>query len=210
MKRGIISLLANAAGLIFGPIVDFLLDGLMWLIAKPVRLVIAGLLLVLAVQHVLYLRASDRAEDRRVQAAAWHGKFVAQKAEMQKFIGLVAAARVEAARLDRANIQRVEREWSNVLQEVSHDYSQDLAALRAAIADRLRKGTGQGPTGSAGRGADAQLPGLPTLSTGPVRPGDAAIVDGTDIDASTVNTLRLEHLIKAWNRAASIDVNGQR
>jgi hypothetical protein len=42
-----------------------------------------------------------------------------------------------------------------------------------------------------------------------VRPGNAAIVDGADLDAVTDNTLRLENLIDAWVRAARINVNRQ-
>lgn len=176
-----------------------------WMVARPVRILIVALVVVAALLWIGRDRARDLAADRAVQAAAWHGKFTAQKAEMAKLVALVRAARVEAARMDQANIARVRAEWTVHLSEVTHDYQTDLAAARAAVAQRLHAGTGA--ASHPGGGAGAAMSALPTLSTGPVRPGDAAIVGGADIDACTVNTLRLEHLTDAWERAASIDVS---
>lgn len=191
-----------------GPGLALLARAFRWLVERPVRLFILLLVLNLLWLSVSLQQARELAQHRQAQAAAWHGKFLGQKAEMQKFVGLVAAARIEAARRDRANAARVAGEWQGHLAEVTYDYRTDLAAARAALAARLR-GAGAGADGGAGGGAGAAVPGLPTLSSGAVRPGGAAIVDAADLDACTVNSLRLTHLIDAWKRAASIDIDGQ-
>jgi len=178
-----------------------------WLAERPVRILIAALLLACAWLTLARGMALDLAEDRRVQAAAWHGRFRDQKAEMRKLIGLMRAARIEAARLDRANVERVRAAWAAHLEKVSHDYEAELGAERAAVADRLRGETGSRADCAIRDGGDTQLPAVPVLSDRPLRPGEAAIVDAADIDACTVNTLRLEHLVDAWNGAASIAVN---
>lgn len=178
------------------------LDVLRWLLEKPVRMVIVGLILLSILSATSAHHWRGVAADRRVQAVAWHGKFSAQKAEMAKLVAVIRAARVEAARLDQVNIRRVQQAWAIQLSEVTHDYQTDLAAARAVVAQRLRPRTGA--ASHPGGGADAGLPGLPALSTGPVRPGEAAIVDAADIDAVTDNTLRLSHLIDAWTRAEAL------
>ncbi|MFC3442566.1 hypothetical protein ACFOKF_15430 [Sphingobium rhizovicinum] len=187
--------------------IELIAQTIRWLAERPIRLLIAALILLSLWLWVMLGMARDLAEDRRVQAAAWHGKFVEQKAEMSKLVALVRAARIEAARLDQDNIRRVQDEWTATLSEVTHDYQTDLAAARALVAERLRQGSGAGAAGGAGCGGGAGMSGLPALSTGALRPGDAAVVDGADIDAVTENTVRLEHLIDAWKRAASIAVN---
>lgn len=152
--------------------------------------------------------ARELAELRKVQAAEWHGKFVAQKAEMLKFVALVRTARTEAARLDWENIQRVEEHWRAITLEASNDYQADLAAARAVVDQRMRDSTGARATNGASGGSATAMSGFPALSTGPVRAGNAAIVDRADIDACTVNSLRLARLIMAWERLAAVDVNG--
>jgi len=166
-----------------------------------------ALLLVAAWLWVGRSSARDLAAQRAAQATAWQAKFRSQKMEMEKFVGVVRQARVDAARLDRENADRVQREWAANLGKVKNGYEADLAAARAAVALRLHGGNGAPTIGNSGGGGDAQLSALPVLSTGVVRAGDAAIVDGGDIDASTVNTVRLERLILAWTLAAAIDVN---
>jgi hypothetical protein len=191
-------------------LIELLAQSVRWMAERPVRLVIVGLLLLSAWLWIAGNAARDLADDRRVQAVAWHGKFSEQKAEMLKLVGLVRDARIEAARLDRENVQRVQVEWAATLSEVKHGYQADLAAARAALAQRLRPaGAGTGAASAAGGGSSAAVSSIPTLSSGPVRPGDAAIVDGADLDAVTDNTLRLENLIDAWVRAARINVNRQ-
>lgn len=184
---------------------DLLGAAVRWLIERPVRLLILALILLSAWLWIGREQARALAEDRRVQAAEWRGKFAAQKAEMGRFVDMVRAARIEAARIDQDNIRRVQAQWTANLAEVKHDYQADLAAARAAVAGRMRQsGAGAGAGGDPGDGAGAVLPALPVLSSGAMRPGEAAIVDGADIDAVTENTVRLEHLIDAWNRAARI------
>ncbi len=179
-----------------------------WAIAHPWQM----LCVVLAVLDVWLWIGRDHARAdagrQKAQAAHWYSLFKAQKREMHTLTVRIRDARVDAARRDRENVARVKREWSHQLQEVSDDYRQNLAAARRTVALRLRGVAGPGATGVAGGGGQAGMPALPTLSTGAVRPGDAAIVDGADIDACTVNTLRLDQIIRAWNRASAIDVNG--
>lgn len=201
--------LIDVAGMILGALLERLVDALRWLLAKPSRMLIAGLVLIGLIQHVALHRAKDLAADRKEQAATWHGKFRDQKAEMLKLVDLVRAARIEAARRDQANIVRVQREWDANLSEVKHGYTADLADARAALAEWMRHGGGARAAGAAGRVGDACLSPVPALSTGALRPGDTATLDAAEAEAVTVNTVRLEHLIDAWGRAASIDPNAQ-
>lgn len=193
---------------ILGFAVELLAETVRWLAERPIRFLIVALLLCCAWLYVARGLALDLADDRRDLANSWRATFFAQRAEMRKFGDLVVAGRIEAARLDRVNADRVRRVWAATLEEKTHDYQAELGAVRAAVADRLRQaGEGAGAERAGGGGADAQLSGLPVLSSGTVRAGHAAIVDADDIDACTVNTLRLEHLVDAWQRAAAIDVN---
>lgn len=180
-----------------------------WVADRPLRMLIVALVLLFLWLSFAVDQARDLAEDRRVQAAAWQAKFVEQRAEMRKFEGLVRDARIEAARLDRENDARVRAEWTAQLSEVKHGYQVDLASARARLSQRMRGDASTGGTRLAGDVGGADLSSLPILSSGPLRPGDAAIVDGADADACTVNTVRLEHLVDAWTRAASINVNGR-
>ena len=190
---------------------DLLVEIARWLLADVRRLLIISLAILCLWLHGQAKHNGKLAESRRLQAAGWHAKFRNQKSEMLKFIGLVRAARKEAARRDRENIARIEREWSLQLHEVNNGYQADLAAARAELARRLRDARqGTGAISAAGGERATAMPAIPTLSTGPVRAGEAAIVDGADLDVCTANTVTLEHLRDAWKRAASIDVNGQR
>lgn len=180
-----------------------------WLFERPVRLLILALVLLALWLWIGRGQARDLAADRRQQADAWHGLFVEQKTEMLKFVALVRWARIEAAARDRANVERVRTQWTAQVSEVKNAYEADLAAARAAVDGRMRQASGTGADGDPGSGGGARMPAFPVLSTGALRPGEAAIVDRADIDAVTDNTLRLEHLIDAWRRAAAIDVNGQ-
>ncbi|SCW61633.1 hypothetical protein SAMN02927924_01681 [Sphingobium faniae] len=191
-------------------LIGLLGDGIRWLLARPWRMAILILALLCLWLHGQARSARDLADARGVQASSWHAKFVEQKAEMLKFVGMVRDARAEAARKDRENVARVEREWGQVLQEVKNDYQADLANARADLAERLRVSRpGAGAACGSGGGGATDLSVLPFLSSGPLRAGHAAIVDAADIDACTVNTLRVEHLTDAWGRAAAINVNGQ-
>lgn len=189
-------------------LIEILAALLRWLTDRPVRAFILALILLSLWLWLALTSARSMAEDRRVQAAQWQGKFATQKAEMLKFGTMVRDARIEAARLDRANIERVRAEWAAQIGKVRHDYSQDLAAARSAVADRMRgRPTGAGSACPTGDSGCAAVPPIPTLSSRPVRAGHAAIVDEGDIDAATVNALRLEYLIAAWKAAAAISVN---
>jgi len=189
-------------------LIEMLAQSVRWLAERPVRLVIVALLLLSAWLWIAGNAARDLAEHRRIQATTWHGKFAEQKVEMLKLVALVRDARIEAARLDRENVQRVNGQWAAQLSEVKHGYQADLAAARADIALRLRPTSpGPGAASAASSGSGAGVPAIPALSNGPMRPGEAAIVDGADIDTVTDNTLRLEYLIDAWERLARINVN---
>lgn len=193
---------------VMGLAVELLAETVRWLAERPIRIVIVALLAVSVWLYGARGIARDLAEDRQAQAIAWHGKFRDQKAEMLKLVDIITAARIEAQRLDRVNAARVRAEWNAHLEKVSHDYEAELGAVRAAVADRLRDTNGRPRADCAiGGRPDAHLSAVPVLSDWPLRAGEAAIVDASDIDACTVNTLRLEHLVDAWGRAASITVN---
>lgn len=199
-------LLRVLLGGFFGEVLPALLR---WMWRHPWQM----LCIVLALLDIWLWIGRDNARadavKQKAKAAHWLGQFRAQKREMHKLTVRIRDARIDAARLDQENIARVKREWSAHLQEVTYDYRQDLAAARAAVAVRLRNGARPGAVRTDRGGGEAAVPDLPALSTGAMRPGDTAIVDGADIDASTVNTVRLIHLIAAWDKAAAIDVNNQ-
>lgn len=178
---------------------------------RIVRNPLAVLIVVLAISCIWLWHGRDAARDlaelRKVQAAGWQARFRDQKAEMLKFTAMVRQARIDAARLDQANVARVQRQWGATLQEVTNDYQADLAAARARLAGRLQSGAGTPGGGDPSRGGASQLSAVSAVSGGAVRPGGAAIVDGADLDACTVSVVRLEHLVAAWERAAAIDVN---
>jgi len=52
------------------------------------------------------------------------------------------------------------------------------------------------------------MPGLPTLSGSALRPAESAIVSRSDLFICSANLAQLEGLIAAWDKVASIDVNG--
>jgi len=187
--------------------IELLAAVIRWLAERPIRFLILALVVLSAWLWITGNAARDLAEHRRHQAFGWRMTFVRQKNEMFKLVALVRAARIEAARLDRENVERVQREWAINLSEVTHDYQADLAAARSAVDGRMRQASGSGATCDSRGGGAAGVFAIPALSTGALRPGEAAVVDRADIDAVTDNTLRLEYLIDAWKRAASIDVN---
>ncbi|BBD98058.1 hypothetical protein SAMIE_1015590 [Sphingobium amiense] len=110
----------------------------------------------------------------------------------------------EALRLDRARNAQVAAEQRAVIQETSNDYLKARDAELARLRERLRA---IAPQANPGGGGAPGVPALPVLSTGPLRSGEAAIVDVADAEVCTENTLRLESLMAAWNAVAAIDPN---
>ncbi|MDZ7895001.1 MAG: hypothetical protein U5M50_08675 [Sphingobium sp.] len=159
----------------------------------------AAVMLLIAACAWLWLLSSDRG----AQAADWHAKFTAQRAEMLKFKASVRAAQVEAARADAAEIKRQAELWAAREKDMRHDLANDLAGARAGLAEQLRAARRVGTCATGGGGAPA-VPDLPDLSQGAVRSGAAAVVDVADLDICTVNTARLERLIRAWGEAVTI------
>lgn len=190
-------------------LVELLAQSVRWLAERPMRMVFVGLLLLSAWLWIAGNAARDLAEDRRVQAAAWHGKFVEQKAEMQKFGALVAAAQAEAIRSDRANKVRVQGETAHTLQEQTHGYEADLAAARADYARWVRDRRAGGDSATDRIVGQAGMSAVSVLSPRALRACPAAALDDAEADAVTDNTLRLERIIAAWNAVSAIDVNGR-
>ncbi|MEO7470203.1 MAG: hypothetical protein ABIV36_24650 [Sphingobium limneticum] len=190
-------------------LVELLAQSVRWLAERPVRLVIVGLLLLGVWLWIAGNAARDLAEDRRVQAAAWHGKFAEQKAEMQKFGALVAAAQAEAIRSDRVNKVRVQGEVAYILQEQTHGYQADLAAARADYARWVRERRAGGEDSADRIVGQAGMSSLSALSPGALRACPEAALDDAEADAVIDNTLRLERIIAAWGAVSAIDVNGR-
>ncbi len=167
------------------------------------------LLMVAFVQHRQIGRATDRADREHVLALQWRSDFRSQREEMRKFVGLVRAARVAAARADQLNNERVTRETAARIEEVKSDYQDDLAVALDAVDRRLHDSIRQAGGGGAGSGrAAAQLPIISDMPEGALRPGEAAIISAADARLCIANTVRLEQLIRAWNGVAGVDVNG--
>lgn len=143
------------------------------------------------------------ASDRKAQAAGWHAKFAAQRGEMIKFKASVKAAQAEAARADAAEVKRQADLWAARERDMRHDFANDLAGARAGLAQQLRDAR-RVAASAAGDGGAAAVPDLPDLSQGALRSGDAAVVDVADLDTCTVNTVRLERLVRAWGEAVAI------
>ncbi len=99
------------------------------------------------------------------------------------------AEEIRARFIDHA--RRVERNQNRVTQEVSREYQERLAALRADYERRLRASGGANP-GGPGR---PQVPGLPDA---PGRPDGAAPAARFEF-ACRANSLQLEYL-QAWLR----------
>ncbi len=178
-----------------------------WVADRPGRMLVVALVLLFLWLCFAVDQARDLAEDRRVQAATWQAKFVEQREEMRKFEGLVREARIEAARLDRENDARVQAEWAAKFSEVKHDYQVDLASARARLSEWLRDDARAGGASAVRGGGTAQLSAVSPMPARSVRAGDGPALDAADLDAITVNSVRLIGLIEAWDRAASINVN---
>jgi hypothetical protein len=190
-------------------VVTVLAQSVRWLGERPMRMVFVGLLLLSAWLWIAGNTARDLAEDRRIEAAAWQGKFAQQKAEMQKFGALVAAAQAEAIRSDRANKVRVQGEAAHILQEQTHGYQADLAAARADYARWVRDRREGGDSAADRVGGQAGLSAVSAMSPGALRACPAAALDDAEADAVTDNTLRLERIIAAWGAVSAINVNGR-
>lgn len=190
-------------------LVELLAQSVRWLAERPMRLVLVGLLLLIAWLWIAGNAARDLAEDRRVQAVAWQGKFAEQKVEMLKFGALVAAAQAEAIRSDRANKVRVQGEAAHILQEQLHGYQADLAAARADYARWVHERRAGGEGSADCVAGQAAMSAVSALSSGTLRACPAAALDDAEADAVTDNTLRLERIIAAWGAVSAIDVNGR-
>lgn len=151
--------------------------------------------------------ARSAVQEQKALVTHWRGQFRFQKEEMIRFDGMVKAARIEAARLDRENKVRVEREQDQAIKEALNAYRKNHAVADAALDERLRR-PGSTATCAAGSGGGAaQLPVISDMPGGIVRPGGASIVSEADARICAGNTVRLEELIAAWSAVSAIDVN---
>jgi hypothetical protein len=125
------------------------------------------------------------------------------RAEYGAFKTEIVNRTAEALRLDRARNAAVAAEQATAIRKEKDAYLNDRDVELARLRERLRNA----PTADPGGGGDAGGSPLPILSAGPVRPGEAAIVDVADAEICTVNTLKLESLIAAWRGVAAIDPN---
>ena len=155
-------------------------------------------------------RARDHANAETLRANQAQARFVAQKAGFHKLVGLMKAARKEAARLDRINKQRVKAETDAKIRKVVDDADTERDRDLTALRERLRGGRGPSGDGVECRsgGGEARLPSLSTLPGETLRLDRAAVVDAHDAELCTINTLRLEALVRAWREVSEVDVNG--
>ena len=143
---------------------------------------------------------------------------IAQRDAIQKALDdTVSSYRAAAARaveLDAANKRRVEVDQARISQEVSDDYQQKLADVRARalrLAEQLRASP---PTNSGGGGATA----VPSISAPSRSAAQAAVQDGLpapgaltleDALTATEQALQLDALIDWVTRQATVDVNAE-
>lgn len=123
------------------------------------------------------------------------------RSEFAAFQTRIIDRTAEALRLDRARNAQVVAEQRAAIQETSNDYLKARDAELARLRQRLRAIALQANPGG---GAEPGVPAIPILSAGPVRPGEATIVDVADAEICTDNTLKLESLRAAWNAVAAI------
>ena len=142
-------------------------------------------------------------------AAKWKQTFIDQRTEFRKLVGLIKEARKEAAKLDRENKERVGRETAAAIERVQANAKNERNRALAALRERLRGDGGAGGDGveCRGGGGPTRLPVLSAVPPGTLFPSRPAVVDGSDAELCTLNTLNYEALIKAWWGAAAVDVN---
>lgn len=180
-----------------------------WAIDNPWRAACLFLALWMVFIQVRTIPAKDR--EIAVQSGAKDilaERYVAERNAFNEFIIKVALAREVAAELDRQNAKRVKDEFEKKLSEIEDENTNLRDANRSLITDRLR-GVGVSTASvSLGSGGTANLPVISFMPGGIVPATGAAIVSESDALICADNHSQLLGLIKAWNAASMIDVNG--
>lgn len=158
---------------------------------KHWRSILSGLGFLILGIMLLSARADSRHWHKESDryAGLYHAEQVAHKATVANYLAAAELARAQ----DQANKARVERDQAVISQEVSHDYQERLAALRARY-DALRvRGQRSEAAADPGASGDAAMPEAGPAPGGP--DGTAAL----DPFACEANTLQLDAL-QTWVR----------
>lgn len=191
--------------------------GAAWLIEKPVRLLVAVLLLALAWQ--LLIVGPDLRGERDTARAAAASEAKAHRETKNSY----RLAQIEARKLEAARIARVGAQQQEITDEVVETFESRLAAAHARagdLAQQLREagGTGKrvagatGPVGVPGTGDSAGAAAQATGDRGlpsPVAAGwGRSPEEQLERDlVATEQALQLDALIDWVERQAAIDVN---
>lgn len=185
--------------------------GVLWCFATPYRALVSGLLLALAIALFRLWRLDAERDDWRSAARDYESAYLAWQGAFHKLVVDVELGRVEAAKLDRENADRVSAELETIKRETADDYDKALADTRAA-AERLRRQLAQAATEDRSGGGTAAMPGDYSARCAAFGYADCdtllAALPGL-LTAAEENTAKLIAL-QAWVKAMlAIDLNGE-
>lgn len=174
----------------------------------PLLAVVAGL--VAGIAFLVLVTIPGLRHDIAVQSAAKDilakQYVLEQRAHTETIAGYIQA-RIDAAALDKQNVERVEREFSNQLSEITNENDELHSANRGLIAQRMRSSETRTAAVSAGSGGETQLPIISELPRRPLRGSTAAIISKADAIICADNHSQLVGMISAWKAVSAIDVN---
>lgn len=175
----------------------WLLDLVEWLFDRPVRALVAFLMLLAVIG---WWRAYDIDGSRD----AWRTAAEQERSAHEETKARVAAASQGALDLAELNRATVEAQWQAQYQEALHDNETLRSRNRALLAQWLRARDGGTDQGGAG-GAD--LPGAAALPGGPLHDASLALVPVADLAAAAEAYAQLEALIGFVTAASAVETS---
>jgi len=139
-------------------LLKLLLAGFQWLVEKPARLAVAVAIFWFAF-HLFVIEPRQR-HDRdawKSASAKWETAAHAWQGAHGKLLADVRLAQAAAAAADRANVERVKREYQGINERTADDYEARLGDTRAAV-ERVRRQYAAAAAGDQGDGGRADVP----------------------------------------------------
>lgn len=159
-------------------------------------LISAGLLIAVLFA-MLQIRTGER--NRAVEQAA------ATQAAFDQTVASYRAARDQARRDDELNTMRVGKQQAAISKDVTDEYTQRIADLRADFAERVRAAQARANPGSGGS------PAVPGVASPAGRADEAPRDPGLPSRQALIASEQAEQLValQAWvKRQSAVDVNG--
>ena len=192
-----------------GWVKDMLAAALCWAIAHPWQAgcIVLGLYVAFLHLHTMPSKNHEIAVQSGAKniAARW---FVDERRAYHKFIKQVERARIDAAELDRQNVERFKTETTARISEIENENIELRDRNRGLVADRMRRAGVHTASVSLGSGGTANLPVISDMSGGIVPGTGAAIISESDALICADNYSTLTSLIAAWKVIEAVDVNG--